>query len=139
MADPFEIQVTQWVEKAGLRAREAFRAIAEDAVTRVKELTPVDTGYLRANWTAIVNVDVEPVAGRVPPAEQAIARLQVGDKIIILNPVEYARRIEFGFVGEDSRGRHYNQAGRGMVQQTLVEMPDIAERAVKRIINLDGG
>ena len=80
---------------------------------------------------------VEPVAGRVPPPEEAVMRLRIGDKLIVLNPVVYARRVEFGFVGEDSRGRYFSQAGRGMVQQTVVEVPAIAERATLRII--EGG
>lgn len=39
--------------------------------------------------------------------------------------VEYARRIELGFMGEDSLGRHYNQAPRPFIwpslQQTAAE------------------
>lgn len=133
MADPFEVQVRQWVEKAGRRAQAAFRATAQDAVTRVKELTPVRTGYLRANWTAMQPGEAEPVAGRVPPAEAAIAQLRLGDRLLVLNPVQYARRVEFGFTGTDAAGRTFNQAGRGMVQQTVAEMPAIAEAAVRRI------
>lgn len=132
MAD-FEVQVREWVEKAGRRAQAAFRATAQDAADKVKERTPVRTGYLRANWTAMKAGDVAPVAGRVPPAEAAIAALRLGDKIVILNPVVYARRIEYGFVGEDARGRYFTQEGRGMVQQTVLEIPELAQAAVARI------
>lgn len=135
--DPFVVQVRAFVEKAGRLAQAAFRATAQDSVDRVKELTPVDTGNLRANWTTMRGDQVEPVAGRVPPPEEAVMRLRIGDKLIVLNPVVYARRVEFGFVGEDSRGRYFSQAGRGMVQQTVVEVPAIAERATLRII--EGG
>lgn len=132
MAD-FEVQVREWVAKAGRRAQAAFRATAQDCADRVKDLTPVKTGYLRANWTAMRPDDVEPVAGRVPPAEAAIRQLRIGDKIVILNPVVYARRVEFGFQGEDSRGRYFHQEGRGMVQQTVAEAPAIAQAAATRI------
>lgn len=133
MEDEFEVQVRQFVEKAGRRAQAAFRATALDAVSRVKELTPVRTGYLRANWTALRNDEAEPVAGRTPPAEVAIARLRLGEKIVVLNPVIYARVVEFGFQGEDARGRTVHRTGRGMVQQTVVEVPEIARRATDRI------
>lgn len=137
MAD-FEVQVREWVEKARRRSGAAFRATAQDAADRVKELTPVDTGFLRANWTAMRAEDVAPVEGRVPSIEVVIAALRLGDKIVILNPVAYARRIEYGFTGDDSRGRSYHQEGRGMVQQTVLEVPRIAQEATARIINGDG-
>lgn len=137
MEDPFEVQVRQFVEKAGRRVQAAFRATAMDAVDFVKNQTPVQTGNLRANWTTMKADDVEPVAGRVPPAEEAVMRLRIGDKLIVLNPVEYAMRVEFGFTGEDSRGRHFNQVGRGMVQQTVLEVPAIAVKATLRIIGED--
>lgn len=132
MAD-FSTQVSEWVLKARGNADAALRAIAFDAVTRVQELTPVDTGFLRSNWTAIKQGDEEPVAGRVRPPGAAIAAAHAGDTIIILNPVVYARRIEYGFIGEDSAGKTYNQQGRHMVAQTVSEMPQIAARAVARI------
>lgn len=137
MEEQFEVQVREFVEKAGRRAQAAFRATAQDAVDRVKELTPVDTGNLRANWTTMRGGDVEPVVGRGPPAEAAVMRLRLGDRLIVLNPVEYAMRIEFGFTGEDSLGRYFNQAGRGMVQQTVLEVPAIAVKATLRVIGED--
>jgi hypothetical protein len=133
MADEFSVQVGQWVEKALGRATQAFQATAQDAVARVKELTPVKTGYLRANWTAIQGGDAVPVAGAVPDPAEAIAALKIGDVVAIVNPVVYARRVEFGFVGQDSLGRHYNQAGAGMVQQTIIEVPEMAMQAVTRV------
>lgn len=135
MAD-FSQDVSAWCNRAAARANEVFRAIAFDAVQRVQELTPVDTGFLRSNWTAIVRGDEEPVAGRVPPPADAIARARVGMVIVIINPAAYARRIEYGFVGEDSAGRHFNQQGRHMVGQTISEMPAIADAALARITGL---
>jgi hypothetical protein len=132
MAD-FTFEVTAWVNKAKHRADAVFRAVAMDAVNRVKELTPVDTGFLRSNWTVIRKGDEEPVAGRVPDAAHMVMTARIGDVLVILNPTTYARRIEYGFVGEDKAGRHYSQAGHHMVQQTITELPQIAERALQRI------
>lgn len=133
MAD-FSQDVSAWCNRAAERAGEVLRAIAFDSVQRVQQMTPVDTGFLRSNWTAILRGDEEPVAGRAPPPADAIARARVGVVIVILNPVAYARRIEYGFVGEDSRGRYYNQQGRHMVGQTIADMPAIAEGALTRIM-----
>jgi hypothetical protein len=132
MAD-FSSDVSKWCDMAAARASQVFRAIAFDAVTKVQTLTPVDTGFLRSNWTCIRQGDAEPVAGRVPPAGAAIAAAQVGQILVILNPVVYARRIEYGFVGEDSLGRHYNQTGAHMMGQTMTDMPNIAQAALTRI------
>lgn len=132
MAD-FSADVSAWVNKVRAQADAAFRAIAFDAVASVQEKTPVDTGFLRSNWTAVRAGDPEPVAGRVPPAGVALSEAKVGDIIVIVNPTAYARRIEYGFVGEDSAGRHYNQQGVHMVGQTWAEMPQIAQRAIARL------
>lgn len=132
MAD-FSEDVSRWVNRARGRADAVFRAIATDALNRVKELTPVDTGFLRSNWTAVRQGEAEPVAGRVPDPMRAIAEVKVGEVLVIVNPTLYARRIEYGFVGEDSAGRHFNQEGRHMVQQTMAEMPAIAAAALARI------
>lgn len=132
MAD-FHEDVSRWVNRQRERANAAFAAICTDAVNRVKELTPVDTGFLRSNWTAMRPGDTEPVAGRVQDPMIVIASAQAGDTIVIVNPTAYARRIEYGFVGEDSRGRHYNQQGHHMVAQTIAELPTIAQRAVDRV------
>jgi Bacteriophage HK97-gp10, putative tail-component len=135
MAADFSFAVTEWVNKAGARANELFRTIATDAVNRVKELTPVDTGFLRSNWTAILQGEAEPKAGDVqaPQSAVTISHARIGDVIIILNPTAYARRIEYGFVGEDSLGRHYNQQGHHMVAQTMSEMTSIANAAAARL------
>jgi len=69
----------------------------------------------------------------VPEPADVIARAELGDTITIINPVVYARRVEYGYVGEDSLGRHYNQQGRHMVGQTIAEMPQIAANAIARI------
>ena len=132
MAD-FSEEVTKWCQGQGERADLVFRGIAVAAVNRVKELTPVDTGFLRSNWTVVKEGDPEPVPGRVPDPMRAIASAHVGDKLIILNPTVYARRIEYGFVGEDSKGRHYNQPGAHMMQQTIAELPSIAAEVVSRL------
>jgi hypothetical protein len=132
----FATDVSAACNAAGRRANEVFRAIAFDLVARVQELTPVKTGFLRSNWTAILPHEAEPVAGRASPASAAIQRATVGQVITILNPTVYARRIEYGFVGEDKLGRYYNQPGRHMVGQTMAEAETISANALRRITGI---
>ena len=129
----FSSDVSQWCDQATDRASALFCTIVADAVARVQELTPVDTGFLRSNWTVVKPGDAEPVAGRVPNPQNAIIQSEVGDVLMIVNPTVYARRIEFGYTGEDSLGRYFNQPGRHMMQQTISEMPQIAQRALARV------
>ncbi|MGG5810937.1 hypothetical protein [Falsiroseomonas sp. CW058] len=189
MAD-FATSVAEFVAKVKGRGDAALRMIASDALSRVRELTPVRTGYLRANWQASFDGEVAPVdresagttaaevtgsvagsvaagragvvvgtavggpvgavvggvvgsvAGGVAGGEigksvlregNPLAEARVGDTIFILNPVVYARMIEYGFSGKDSRGVSVNREGRGMVRQTVSEMPSIAQKAIDRI------
>jgi hypothetical protein len=108
-------------------------AIAVELVNRVKELTPVDTGFLRSNWTVIKAGDAQPIAGAVPDPQTALAGLTPADRIMLINPTIYARRIEYGFVGEDKAGRNYHQQGHHMMAQAIAELPIIAERVRARL------
>ena len=45
----------------------------------------------------------------------------------------YARRLNYGFVGEDSLGRNYNQAGAHFVEGAIAEWPNIVRMAVSKI------
>lgn len=128
----FTVDVSRFVAKAKRDMDGLFRAIALEALARVKELTPVKTGYLRANFIATLDPQQVREPGTGQGGEAAIAQAKAGDTIFIVNPVVYARRVEFGFVGEDSKGRSYNQPGRGMVQQTVTELPSIARRVARR-------
>lgn len=136
------MEVTRFVEKAKARSNAALLAIAQDALARVKELTPVRTGNLRANWQVVAagdEAEVMRISAKAtgtfapPPENAAPLSFKIGDTLLIMNPVVYARRIEFGYVGTDTLGRSYHQDGRGMMQQVIAEMPKIAEKAVQRI------
>lgn len=131
--DPFVISVTEFVARAKAKANMALRATAYDALQRVKKLTPVDTGYLRASWQVSIKGDMLPLNGG-QDSITVISTLRMGDTVIISNPVRYAARIEYGFVGADKLGRRYNQAGVGMMTQTMAELPQIAQAATARVM-----
>ena len=110
MADDFEVDVSKWAEKAKKDQALFAQALAENEVTRLKELTPVVTGNMRARW------HVEAIEA---------------DHIDIVNDAIYARRVNDGFVGKDALGRQYHQRGRHMVEQAIAETPEIAQKTIE--------
>lgn len=69
---------------------------------RIKSRAPVRTGDYRRSWNTQVN-GMTAVVGTNKPQ---------------------ARRLEYGFVGADSLGRHYNQAPRPHVRPAVDEVRD---------------
>jgi hypothetical protein len=128
----FSFIIARWCDRAKGRATAVLRGTALEAVGRVQELTPVDTGTLRAGWSAVLSEDAVPKAGS-PATLEAISTAKAGDVVYIVNPVVYARAIEFGRTGERKDGTTWVQEGRGMVQQTLTELPQIADRVAKAL------
>ena len=130
MAD-FSVSVRSFVDKARDRARASFRGIAAEVVSEIQEKTPVRTGYLRANFSAITKDEAIPVPGS--PSMSAITKAELDDTILIVNPVAYARSVEYGYNGTTKDGKEVHRQGRGMVQQTVAEVPEIAERVVAEL------
>ena len=131
--EDFSVSVAKWVKKAKGNADFVFQQIALDALARVKELTPVRTGYLKAGWQASLGSTVAPGQDATTDSATVIAQASIGDTIVIFNPVVYARRIEYGFHGVDSLGRHYHEKGRHMMQQTISEIPSIAAKVLASV------
>ncbi len=115
----FSASVNKWTKQTEERMKEAFQIGILDFFIELRELTPVDTGYLRSSLTLGKNGSIP--AG--PNAEygsvyndsralDVIGSLELGDRVVMVYNAPYARRIEYGFVGYDALGRYYNQAGR---------------------------
>lgn len=111
MAADFEIAIDRFVKKADRRLSGLPFAIGLDLLAFLKQNTPVVTGNLRASW-----------------------HLKVEEKfLVIATGVVYARRVEYGFSGEDSLGRLYSQSGRGMVRMTVEAAPQLIKETVARL------
>lgn len=191
--DGFAFDVSRWCDKAEGQARAVFLAIGLDALTRVKELTPVRTGNLRAGWQLVRKEDAMPVdrevirtaaeiggglavgaggakvgaaigtviapgvgtvigglagglvAGEVgsaiagaaadtATAPAGVQGAQLGDTLMITNAVAYAKRVEGGWSIERKDGGVTQVQGRGMMAQTISELPRIADAALARIV-----
>lgn len=63
----------------------------------------------------------------------AIAMAQLGDFISLGFQAGYARRVNFGFVGEDKLGRNYNQAGAHFIERAAGMWPSCVTRAAAEI------
>jgi len=87
------------------KGMDASRMLVEGDARRS---APVKTGHLRAflNSKIEVSTDTEIVA-------------DIGYKMKWGNWVPYARRMELGFIGIDSLGRHYNQSPRAFLFPAL--------------------
>lgn len=129
-------QVFQRAKKRlGGRLADAKGAIALEAVTKIIQRTPVDTGLARGNWNVGFGqpdlTDQRPAPKGIAPI--ARAKVALGSNrsgagpvrvIYITNKLPYMRRLEFGWS---------KQAPNGMVRITLAELPE----RVGRILNVD--
>lgn len=61
------------------------------------------------------------------------ATLQLTQPVWLGYRVAYARRVNSGFIGSDSLGRKYNQAGRYFVESAIAQWPEIVGRAAREI------
>lgn len=131
----FTADISRFIAKAKDKAREAASEAIQDIAEAVVEATPVKTGFLRASWYAALNGPAlgQPGAANVGQLTITAADVQLGDVFYMNNGAAYAMRVEFGFVGEDSLGRKYNQPPRAFVRGTLDRAPMIAEAAAQRV------
>ena len=137
--------VNKWTRETEERSNEAFRNGALDFYDALSDATPVLTGNLRNSLVATVNGSTTTVTGpgRDPSdkayrggAEQSIANImnaKIGDRISFMYSATYFRRLNYGFVGFDSLGRFYNQAGRFWVQTVGARYRSIMRAAASRL------
>lgn len=115
--DTFSLEVEQFAK--GLMPKQVLilqKKIALEALARVVQKTPVDTGRARGNWQVTVGTPAEgelAVTGRVEPASSGLAALKPFDVVYIVNNVDYIIYLEGGSSG---------QAPAGMVAVTVEEL-----------------
>ena len=114
---------------AGMTAllRNSVQALAKEASTTIPKggRVPVKTGNLARS----VVVDNKPptVIDGLAKGDYSlgIAAIKPGDTIYIGWQAAYSRRLNYGFVGDDSLGRTYNQAGYGFAEAAAAKWPAI--------------
>jgi len=101
--------------------------------------TPVRLGFLRGSWFAGLNEvptqagSKDPSGANVSELNAVVAKFTIGDTYYLVNTAAYAARVEYGFFGVDSLGRHYSQAGRGWIRAVVARSGEIASAAALRV------
>ncbi len=93
---------------------------------------PVDTGNLArsqlASQVAMPKTSEGPFSGSNVGA--VVATMDVTKPIYISWQAVYSRRMNYGFVGADSLGRVYNQAGNYFLEGAIAQWPQLVAAAV---------
>lgn len=142
----FASVVDEWVQQTEKRINAVFRMSTQRMITIMQEAAPYRDGFLRASLVVVVNGDPpaptrseEQGMGDYNPAQMqmTISNAVAGDRIVAAYTMEYARRLEYGFSGVDSLGRHYNQPPiawtRRTAQQWKQIVGEVTEEAKARV------
>lgn len=115
--------------------RGSVQELAKEASRTVNEggRVPVRTG----NLSRSVVVDNKPprVIEGLATGDYSlgIANIKPGDTVYLGWQAKYARRQNYGFVGTDSLGRNYNQAGFGFAEATAAKWPAIVQAQAAKL------
>lgn len=132
MSGQFELALAKFAERTGDRIDEVVIRSLLSLQSNIVEPWPVDTGFSRANWQMTVDEPASTtVVGAAPPLSFPVPA--AGHVYYLVNPVRYAMRLEFGFTGTDSLGRHYNQPPRGVVARAVLMWDEIVGEAAASI------
>lgn len=92
---------------------------------------PVDKAFLRNSFTAGLNGSTS-LTGPIA-YEAAVVGMKAGDGFNAGWTVDYAGRMERGFVGDDSRGRTFNQSGNFYMAKALAQWQAINDRNAAKV------
>jgi hypothetical protein len=125
------IDIDRIINKAKENGAAVARKVALELQAKVIEKSPVDKGFLRANWNVSLNLmDTAEYSSDIS-GSTAIARgvgelfsFKVGDSIFITNNLPYVGKLEFGLYGdgEKTSGGFSKQAPQGFVRITYKEV-----------------
>lgn len=135
----FAAQVSEWCQQVEGAAEAVFQTAAQTVANEVRTAVaeggrmPVKTGNLRrslmASTSAMPTIKPEQTTFSDSGLELVIAGAELGSTVYLGFQAAYAARMNFGFVGEDSLGRVYNQTGYGFVDAVAQRWPQIVAAA----------
>lgn len=115
--------------------RNSVQALAKEASTTIPNggRVPVKTGNLARS--VVVDTTPPKIIEGLATGDYSlgIANIKPGDTIYIGWQAVYARRMNYGFVGADSLGRVYNQAGFGFAEATAAKWPSILAAEAQKL------
>lgn len=116
--------------------RNSVQELAQVASTTIPNggRVPVDTGNL-ARSVVIDNKPPVIIEGPAPSSgfSAGLAAIVPGEPVYIGWTAIYSRRMNYGFVGPDSLGRVYNQAGFGFAEAAAAQWPVIVARQAAKL------
>lgn len=134
MAQTFSAQVDAWVLESKARMMAVFQTALQTTIDEVIDRTPVDTGFLRASFTAsqagfaplVEGKGTRGAAYALEPYQIVIAGLEQGDDLYGNFTANYAVHVENG-----ARGR----PGRHMLKLAVQNWQTNVDRAVSQLRN----
>ena len=127
----FELSIKAFEDQAGEYMDDVVRKVGIDILTRVVKRSPVDTGRFRGAWEVTFTGAAFEIGSRVTVDKDGNSTIQrgvrlinlikAGDSFAIVNPLPYARRLEYEGWSK--------QAPAGMVRVTLSEYQGILRKA----------
>lgn len=133
--------VGTWASETPERLRATYRRsvelLGEEMTLTIPNggRVPVDTGNLARSLQA--STDGMPKTSDSPASGSNLgavaAMLELHQSVWLGYQANYARRMEFGFVGADSKGRVYNQSGHHFVSGAIANWQNIVNKAVSEL------
>ena len=139
----FADTVDAWTKETEQRMTAVWRQSIDD-LAEVMNRTRSNGGRLPHRTGNLMRSLLASTAGPIPMGEPGAkyagtdiglttAGLQLDQTIWIGWQANYAHRLNYGFVGEDSLGRNYNQAGAHFLEAAIADWPNIVRMAVSKI------
>ena len=125
----FSLDLKKFADKAGVNVDTVIKSVAEDILTSVVFLSPVDKGTFATNWN--VSINSRNTSTTESTAQDAVARglptilSFTSGSINITNALPYAARLENGY--------SQKQAPQGMVGITVVEWKTHIKKAIREL------
>ena len=133
----------KWAQQAIRKVKAAPQIIVDEMANTMTQyvtvggLTPVDTGNLSRSVTISFSpIKADPEGYHAPQRQNFdyVARRMPPDSTAYIGyRARYAWRVNYGFVGQDSLGRTYNQAGRAFLEGYVSQWPQVVNRAIARL------
>lgn len=127
----FAATVGQWAEKVEGALEAVFKEAAQELVSQLNQLAPVDTGFLRSSLMA--STTAMPALTRANPGMSVPADL--GDILLVINSADLGDTIYLGYTANYAAFVHFGAQGRAprpwvtMVAQRWEMI--VAEKAVE--------
>lgn len=134
----FSAMVGKQIARCEKRSEAVFKLATQELFILAVNNAPYKTGFLKASFVASngaptplkptpreASAGATNVAAAQAAFQLVINDAKLGDTIYGNWTAVYARRIEYGFVGEDSLGRKYNQKGNGMTRRAAQKWKSI--------------